>query len=79
MAMFREMFSLAAHPDFSNTLDGTPQNVVLRKGDTKLNIAINMYPHVSTCPVTKQTYKNKTSHTLDKIIDDGTDIAFFLL
>jgi hypothetical protein len=38
---FRSLFSPVAHPNLSNTHDGTPQNVASRKGGTKLYMATN--------------------------------------
>jgi hypothetical protein len=42
VAVFHNLFSLAAHPDLSKTHGGTPQNVASQKGGTKLYIAINV-------------------------------------
>jgi hypothetical protein len=42
-AVFRHLFSPAAHPNLSRTHDGTPQNFASRKRGTKLYMAINMY------------------------------------
>jgi hypothetical protein len=59
-AVFRNIFSLAAHPNLSETHDGTPQNFASLKGDTKLYIAINMYLHISSWPISVQACENKT-------------------
>jgi hypothetical protein len=39
--VFRNLFSLAAHPDLSKTHEGTSQNVASRKGGTKLYMTIH--------------------------------------
>jgi hypothetical protein len=65
-----QLFSPAAHPDLSNTHDGTPQNVASRKGGTKLYMTINMYLHINIRPIRIQAYENKTLHMLERTTDD---------
>jgi hypothetical protein len=67
--VLRKRFSPAAHPNLSDTHDGTPQSFASRKGGTKLYMTINMYLHIDPCPIRMQAYRNKTYHMLDKTID----------
>jgi hypothetical protein len=60
IAVFRELFSPAAHPNLLKTHDGTPQYFASRKGGTKLFMTINMYLHINPCPIRMQAYENKT-------------------
>jgi hypothetical protein len=69
-AVLRNLFSPAARPNLSKTHEGTPQNVAPRKWGTKLYMAINMYLHINSYPISVQAYENKTFHMLDKTIDD---------
>jgi hypothetical protein len=42
----------------------------LMKRGTKLYMAIKMYLYVNPCLISVQAYVNRTSHMLNKIIDD---------
>jgi hypothetical protein len=46
------------------------KNVASRKGGKKLYIGINIYLHVSDCPIKMQSYENATLKTVNKTIDD---------
>jgi hypothetical protein len=62
--MFLEQYSRNfLHPQHTiicQTRDGTPQNVGPQNEGSKLYMAINMYLHINTCPVSVQAYANKT-------------------
>jgi hypothetical protein len=68
--VFHNCFPPLAHPNLFGHMTANHKISPYEKKDTKIYMAINLYPHVNTCPISVQAYENKTQHMLNKTTDD---------